>query len=60
MHPLEEFMNIAPEEARSEEILKDEHQLLLRRLNLELSERTRCVNCISFKDISHTKHSPSD
>lgn len=41
LHPLEEFMTIAPEEARSEEVLKDEHQLLLRRLNLELTERIR-------------------
>ncbi|KAG9101585.1 hypothetical protein FS749_005465 [Ceratobasidium sp. UAMH 11750] len=38
---LEEFLRIAPEEARTEEVLKDEHQLLLRRLNLELSERMR-------------------
>lgn len=36
-------MAIAPEEARTEEVLKDEHQLLLRRLNLELSERIRYV-----------------
>lgn len=43
LHPLEEFMTIAPEEARSEEVLKDEHQLLLRRLNLELTERIRQV-----------------
>ncbi|KAG8786798.1 hypothetical protein FRC12_016239 [Ceratobasidium sp. 428] len=41
LQPLEEFMTIAPEEARTEEVLKDEHQLLLRRLNLELSERMR-------------------
>ncbi|KAG8692010.1 hypothetical protein FRC11_012356 [Ceratobasidium sp. 423] len=41
LHTMDEFMSIAPEEAKSEEVLKDEHQLLLRRLNLELSERTR-------------------
>ncbi|CAE7111872.1 unnamed protein product [Rhizoctonia solani] len=41
LHTIDEFMGIAPEEAKSEEVLKDEHQLLLRRLNLELSERTR-------------------
>ncbi|CAE6523114.1 unnamed protein product [Rhizoctonia solani] len=41
LHTMDEFMSIAPEEAKSEEILKDEHQLLLGRLNLELSERTR-------------------
>ncbi|ELU45843.1 FimP domain-containing protein [Rhizoctonia solani AG-1 IA] len=41
LHTLDEFMSISPEEARTEEILKDEHQLLLRRLNLELSERAR-------------------
>ncbi|CAE6461656.1 unnamed protein product [Rhizoctonia solani] len=41
LHTMDEFMSIAPEEAKSEDVLKDEHQLLLRRLNLELSERTR-------------------
>ncbi|QRV87630.1 THO complex subunit 5 [Ceratobasidium sp. AG-Ba] len=41
LQSLEEFISIAPEEARTEEILGDEHQLLLRRLNLELSERMR-------------------
>jgi hypothetical protein len=41
-------MRIAPEEARTEEVLKDEHQLLLGRLNLELSERIRCVSIFHF------------
>ena len=43
LYTVDEFMMIAPEEAKSEEVLKDEHQLLLKRLNLELTERARYV-----------------
>jgi len=38
---LEQFRQLAPEEARTEEILNDEHQLMLSRLNFELTERQR-------------------
>ncbi|TFK91833.1 hypothetical protein K466DRAFT_573451 [Polyporus arcularius HHB13444] len=41
VHSLEEFMLLAPEEARTEEVLTDEHQLMLNRLSFELSERQR-------------------
>ncbi|KAI1786513.1 Fms-interacting protein-domain-containing protein [Ganoderma leucocontextum] len=41
VHALEDFMQIAPEEARTEHVLTDEHQLMLNRLSFELSERQR-------------------
>ncbi|KAI0750839.1 Fms-interacting protein-domain-containing protein [Daedaleopsis nitida] len=41
VHSLEEFMQIAPEEARTEGVLANEHQLMLNRLSFELSERQR-------------------
>ncbi|KAJ8469551.1 hypothetical protein ONZ51_g8927 [Trametes cubensis] len=41
VHSLEEFQQLAPEEARTEEVLADEHQLMLNRLSFELSERQR-------------------
>ncbi|KAI0352919.1 hypothetical protein OH77DRAFT_1428036 [Trametes cingulata] len=41
VHSLEEFTQLAPEEARTEEVLADEHQLMLNRLSFELSERQR-------------------
>ncbi|KAH9899832.1 Fms-interacting protein-domain-containing protein [Cubamyces lactineus] len=41
VHSLEEFKQLAPEEARTEEVLADEHQLMLNRLSFELSERQR-------------------
>jgi THO complex subunit 5 len=37
----EEFMQLAPEDSRTEEILVDEHRLMLARLNFELAERQR-------------------
>ena len=43
MHDLEDFMQIAPEEARTENVLTDGHQLMLNRLSFELSERQRCA-----------------
>lgn len=42
-HALEEFKQIAPEEARTDGVLADEHQLMLNRLSFELSERQRCA-----------------
>ncbi|KAI9063198.1 hypothetical protein FKP32DRAFT_1592659 [Trametes sanguinea] len=41
LHSLEEFTQLAPEEARTEDVLSDEHQLMLNRLSFELSERQR-------------------
>ncbi|TFK75893.1 hypothetical protein BDN72DRAFT_786012 [Pluteus cervinus] len=41
LYPLEEFKQLAPEAARSEEVLQDEHQLMLNRLSFELAERQR-------------------
>lgn len=41
LYSLEEFKLLAPEEARTEEVLSDEHQLMLNRLSFELAERQR-------------------
>lgn len=38
---MEEYKLLAPEESRTKEILDDEHQLMLNRLNFELAERQR-------------------
>lgn len=38
-----EFMERAPEEMRTDEIIHDEHALMLNRLNFELAERQRYV-----------------
>ncbi|KAL4241194.1 THOC5 family protein [Abortiporus biennis] len=40
LHSLDEFLELAPE-SRSEEIVDDEHALMLSRLNFELAERQR-------------------
>ncbi|OBZ76039.1 hypothetical protein A0H81_04055 [Grifola frondosa] len=40
-HSLDEFRQLAPAEARTEEVLADEHQLMCNRLSFELSERQR-------------------
>jgi len=41
LYSLEEFKRLAPEEARTEAVLQDEHQLMLNRLSFELVERQR-------------------
>ncbi|KAF9485340.1 hypothetical protein BDN70DRAFT_871364 [Pholiota conissans] len=41
LYNLDEFKRLAPEEARTEEVLSDEHQLMLNRLSFELAERQR-------------------
>ncbi|OCH94065.1 hypothetical protein OBBRIDRAFT_817417 [Obba rivulosa] len=41
LHSLEDFQVLAPEEARSEGVLSNEHQLMLNRLSFELAERQR-------------------
>ncbi|KAG6814193.1 hypothetical protein H0H92_000870 [Tricholoma furcatifolium] len=38
---LEDFKRLAPEAARTEDVLADEHQLMLNRLSFELAERQR-------------------
>ncbi|KAF8529024.1 Fms-interacting protein-domain-containing protein [Hysterangium stoloniferum] len=41
LYPLDEFLARAPQEVRTEDILKNEHQLMLNRLSFELAERQR-------------------
>lgn len=41
LYSLEEYTRLAPEESRTEQILTDEHQLMLNRLAFELTERQR-------------------
>lgn len=41
LHSLEEFQQIAPPEARTEDVLDNPHQLMLNRLSFELAERQR-------------------
>ena len=41
LHSLDEFRELAPEAARTPEVLADEHQLMLNRLSFELAERQR-------------------
>ncbi|KAJ8086634.1 hypothetical protein AAF712_001980 [Marasmius tenuissimus] len=41
LHPLEDFKQLAPEEACNESVLANEHQLMLNRLSFELAERQR-------------------
>jgi len=41
VHSLEDFEQLAPEEARTESVLHNEHQLMLNRLSFELAERQR-------------------
>ncbi|KAI0722934.1 Fms-interacting protein-domain-containing protein [Earliella scabrosa] len=41
VHSLDEFLRLAPEEARNGDVLADDHQLMLNRLSFELSERQR-------------------
>lgn len=40
---MEDFLRLAPEAARTDDVLNDEHQLMLNRLSFELSERQRCT-----------------
>jgi THO complex subunit 5 len=41
LYPLEEYVTSAPPDLRTEDIMSDEHQLMLSRLNFELSERQK-------------------
>jgi len=41
LYTLDEFKSLAPEEARTPNVLADDHQLMLNRLSFELAERQR-------------------
>jgi THO complex subunit 5 len=41
LYSLDGFIQLAPPEARTEDVLADEHQLMLNRLSFELAERQR-------------------
>ena len=41
MYSIEQFIELSPSEAHSEDVLSDEHQLTLNRLGFELVERQR-------------------
>lgn len=43
LYSLQDFEQLAPEEARTSSVLEDEHQLMLNRLSFELAERQRFV-----------------
>lgn len=46
LYTSEEFLALAPEEARTEEILGDDHKAMISRLHFELTERQRCALCL--------------
>ena len=41
LYSVDEFKCLAPQEARTEHVLSDDHQLMLNRLSFELAERQR-------------------
>ena len=41
MYSIEQFIELSPSEAHSQDVLSDEHQLMLNRLGFELVERQR-------------------
>ncbi|KAL6299689.1 Fms-interacting protein-domain-containing protein [Sparassis latifolia] len=41
LYSVEEFIRLAPEHAKKERVLNDEHELMLNRLSFELAERQR-------------------
>ncbi|KAF8592332.1 hypothetical protein K439DRAFT_1625729 [Ramaria rubella] len=45
LYTLEEFLFLAPQEARTDDVLQNEHQLMLNRLSFELAERQRLDEC---------------
>ncbi|ESK96018.1 fms interacting protein [Moniliophthora roreri MCA 2997] len=53
LYPLEEFQKLAPEEARTPDVMNDEHQLMLNRLSFELAERQRLDQ--KRKELLHAK-----
>ncbi|KAH8830905.1 Fms-interacting protein-domain-containing protein [Flagelloscypha sp. PMI_526] len=44
LHSMEDFVVLAPEEARTKEVLADEHALMVTRLSFEIAERMRLEN----------------
>ena len=48
MYSVEQFIELSPPEAHTEEALSDEHQLMLNRLGFELVERQRFDTEISI------------
>jgi hypothetical protein len=46
LYSMEEFLDRAPEELRTEDVLNNEHSLMLNRLSFELQERQRSVSLI--------------
>jgi hypothetical protein len=44
MYSVEQFIELSPSEAHSEDVLSDDHQLMLNRLGFELVERQRFNN----------------
>ena len=60
LYSLEEFVQVAPEEARTDEVLANDHQLMLNRLSFELFERQRSVRyplspCYIFSSCGHCR-----
>ncbi|KAF8913915.1 Fms-interacting protein-domain-containing protein [Gymnopilus junonius] len=53
LYNLDDFKSLAPEELRAEDILSDDHQLMLNRLNFELAERQRLDQ--KKKELLHRK-----
>ncbi len=53
MYSIEQFIELSPPEAHSEDALSDEHQLMLNRLGFELVERRlhrRRKNYLNFQN----------
>src|ERR1700722_6180462 len=49
LYTLEEFIVLAPPQARTDAVLADNHQLMLNRLSFELAERQRSAPSLSLK-----------
>ncbi|KAI0320826.1 Fms-interacting protein-domain-containing protein [Amylostereum chailletii] len=47
MYTVEQFVQLAPPEARTDVVMSNDHQLMLNRLGFELAERQRLVPCPS-------------
>ena len=53
LHSLEDFQRLAPEEARNDSVMENEHQLMLNRLSFELAERQRYATNPMDWDVLH-------
>ena len=47
MYTVDQFVELAPPEAHAEDVMSNEHQLMLNRLSFELVERQRQVRSIA-------------